>query len=179
MNIKIHIKVYKTFLIYILNKKHDLYVYKYIHFILLLFSHPVMSHSVTPRTAARQASLSLTISWSLPKFIFIVFVMLSNHLILWHPLILLFSVFPSIRDFSNKLSSSHQKIKILELQLQHQSFHRMNIPCWFPLTGLISLLSRWLWGVFSYIIVWRHQLFGVLPSLQPSSHNHIWPLGRP
>ena len=76
------IKVYKTFLIYILNKKHDLYVYKYINFILLLFSHPVMSHSVTQWTAARQASLSLTISWSLPKFIFIVSVMLSSHLIL-------------------------------------------------------------------------------------------------
>ena len=58
----------------------------------------------TPWTAASQASLSLTISGSLPKFMFIVPVMLSSHLILWHPLLLLPSIFPSIRDFSNESS---------------------------------------------------------------------------
>ena len=57
---------------------------------------------VTPWTAARQASLSLLISWSLPKFMSIVLVMQSSHLIFWHPLLLLPSVFPSIRDFSNE-----------------------------------------------------------------------------
>ena len=56
---------------------------------------------VTPWTTARQASLSLTISWSLPKFMFIASVMSSNHLIFWCPL-LLPSIFPSIRDFSNE-----------------------------------------------------------------------------
>ena len=55
---------------------------------------------VASRPAARQASLSLTISWSLPKFMSIASVMPSNHLILWHPLILP-SIFASIRDFSN------------------------------------------------------------------------------
>ena len=57
---------------------------------------------VTPWTAAHQASLSLTISQSLPKFMFIASVMLSNHLILWGPLFLLPSIFSSISDFSNE-----------------------------------------------------------------------------
>ena len=57
---------------------------------------------VTPRTAARQASLSITNSRSLLKFTSIESVMPSNHLILCHPLLLLPSVFPSIRVFSNE-----------------------------------------------------------------------------
>ena len=56
---------------------------------------------VTPWTAARQASLSFTISRSLPKFMSIESVMPSNHLTLCHPRLLLPSVFPSIRVFSN------------------------------------------------------------------------------
>ena len=57
----------------------------------------------TPWTAAHQVSLTLTISWSLPKFMFIALVMPSSHLVLWCPL-LLPSIFPSIRDFSNELA---------------------------------------------------------------------------
>ena len=53
---------------------------------------------------AHQASLSLTISWSLPKFMSIESVMLSNHLILRLPLLLLPSVFTSFRVFSNELA---------------------------------------------------------------------------
>ena len=55
------------------------------------------------------------------------------------------------------------------------------IQGWFPLrlTGLISLLSNGLSGVFSSTTVWRHQFFGALPSLRSSSHNHTWLLGRP
>ena len=56
----------------------------------------------TPWTAARQASLSITISRSLLKLVSIESVMPSNHLILCHPLLLLPSLFPSIRVFSNK-----------------------------------------------------------------------------
>ena len=59
---------------------------------------------VTPWTAACQSSLSFTISWSLPKFMFIALVMPSSHLIFWYPLLLLPSIFPSIRDFSKELS---------------------------------------------------------------------------
>ena len=56
----------------------------------------------TPWTAARQASLSPTISGSLPKFISIALVMRSSPLILWRPLLLLPSILPSIMDFSNE-----------------------------------------------------------------------------
>ena len=55
---------------------------------------------VTPWTAARQASLSITISWSLLKLMSVESMMPSNHLILCLPLLLLPSVFPSIRVFS-------------------------------------------------------------------------------
>ena len=56
----------------------------------------------TPRTAAHQASLSITNSQSLLKLMSIESVMLSNHLILCHPLLLPPSIFPSIRVFSNE-----------------------------------------------------------------------------
>ena len=57
-----------------------------------------------PWTAACQASLSFTVSWSLLKLMFIESVMLSNYLILCNPLLLLPSIFPSIRVFSNALA---------------------------------------------------------------------------
>ena len=70
-------------------------------------SSPVQSLSrvrlfATPWTAACQASLSITNSWSLLKLMSIVLVMPSSHLILCHPLLLLPSVFPSIWVFSNE-----------------------------------------------------------------------------
>ena len=57
---------------------------------------------VTPWTVACQVLLSLTTSQNLPKFISIASVMPSSHLILWCPLLLLPSIFPSIRDFSHE-----------------------------------------------------------------------------
>ena len=67
----------------------------------VLFSHSVMSDSVTPWTEARQASLSITNSQSLLKLTSFLSVMSSNHLILCCPLLLPSSIFPSIRVFSN------------------------------------------------------------------------------
>ena len=64
------------------------------------FSHSVVY--VTPWTTACQASLSMTNSQSLPKLMSIESVMQANHLILCHPLLLLPSIFPSIRVFSNE-----------------------------------------------------------------------------
>ena len=58
----------------------------------------------TSWNAACQASLSFTISWSLPKFMFFASAMLSSHLIIWCPLFFLSSIIPSIRDFSNESS---------------------------------------------------------------------------
>ena len=100
--------------------------------------------SVTPWTVAHQASLSLTISQSVPKFVLIVSVMLSSHLILWCPLLLLPSIFPSNRDFSNELA--------VFIRWQNTgasvsaSILPMSIQGWCPLrlTGLISLLYQYI-----------------------------------
>ena len=62
----------------------------------------------TPWAAACQASLSITIFWSLLKLMSIELVMPSNHLILCHPLLLLPSIFPIIRVFSNE-SALHMR----------------------------------------------------------------------
>ena len=67
--------------------------------------------SVTTWTTACQASLFLTISWSLPKFISIKSVMPSNHLILCCHLLLLPTIFPSIRVFSNELVGVSKQVK--------------------------------------------------------------------
>ena len=77
------------------------------------FSHSVVSNSVTPWPAARQASLSITNSQSLPKFMSIESMMPSNRLILCHSLLLRPSIFPSIRIFCQWVSSSHQVVKVL------------------------------------------------------------------
>ena len=69
----------------------------------------------TPWTAAHQASLSITNSWSLLKLTSIESVMPSNHLILCHPLLLLASIFPSIRVFSNESVPDGQSIGVLVL----------------------------------------------------------------
>ena len=117
-------------------------------------------------TATHQASLSLTISQNLPKFMSIESVTPSNHLILCCPLLLL----PSIsqhQDLSQRVGSLHQVAKVLELKLQHQSFIPKCFQGWFPLrlTGLISWLSKVLSKVFSSTTVQKHQFFGALPSL--------------
>jgi len=73
-----------------------------VYVLLLLFSCSVVSNSATPLITAHQASLSVTISQRLLKLMSIESVMPSNHIILCHPLLLLPSVFPSIKDFSNE-----------------------------------------------------------------------------
>ena len=88
---------------------------------MVVFTHSVVSNPTTPRTAARQASLSFTIYQSLLKPMSIELVMYSNNLILYHPLLLLPSIFPRIRAFSNE-SAIRIRWPVLELQLQHQPF---------------------------------------------------------
>ena len=87
-----------------------------------------------PWTAAYQASLSLTISWSLPKFMSIALVMPSSHLILWCPVPLLPSIFPSIRVFSNEPAVSKWP--------KYWSFS-FNISPSNEYSGLISLKIDW------------------------------------
>ena len=114
---------------------------------------------VTLWTAACQALLSITNSKSLLKLISIESVMPSNHLILCHPL-LLPSIFPSIRIFSNEsvFTSGGQGIGVSA----SASILPMNIQDWFPLgrAGWLSLQSRGLSRVFSNITVQKHQFFG-------------------
>ena len=99
--------------------------------------------SATPWTGARQASLSITNSQSLLKLMSIELVMPSNHLILSRPLLLLPSIFPSIRrsfQMSQLFASGGQSIGVSA----SASVLPMNIQDWFPLglTGLISSLCK-------------------------------------
>ena len=139
----------------------------------------------TPWTTARQASLCITDSQSPPKFMSIESVMPSNHLILCCPFLLLPSVFPSIRVFSNESvlhirwpeywSFVFQSISALTSVLP------MNTQAWFPLgwTGWISLQSKGLSRFFSNTTVQKHQFFGAQLSLWSNSHIHTWPLEKP
>ena len=97
---------------------------------------------VTPWPAAHQASLSFTISWSLPKFMSVESVMPSNHFILCHSLLLLPSVFPSIKVFSNESALCIRWPKYWSFT--SASVLSVSIQGWFPLrlTGLISLQSK-------------------------------------
>ena len=125
---------------------------------------------VTPLTAAYQEPLSFTISWSLLRFISIESMMPSNHLIFCCSLLLLPSIFPSIRVFSNEsfLCVRWPSIGVSALA----SVLLMNIQNCFPLrlTGLISLQFKGLSRVFSSTTVRRHQFFSVQSSLWSSSH---------
>ena len=121
-----------------------------------------------PWTAASQASLSITNTWSLLKLMSIESVMPPNHLILFHPCLLLPSIFPSIRVFfpmSQLFVSGGQRIGALASVLL------MNIQDVFPLglTHLISLQSKELSRVFS-------NLAFVKRLRKRASDNIIWVL---
>ena len=113
---------------------------------------------VTPWTAACQASVSFTISHSLLKLMSIKSVMSSNHLILCHPLLLLPSIFPSIR-----VSSSESALLISWPKYWSFSFSISEYSglISFRLTGLISLLSKGLSRVFSSTTVRNRQFFSI------------------
>ena len=132
---------------------------------------------VTPWTAALQASLSITSSRSLPKLMSIESVMPSNHLILCRPLLLLSSIFPSIRSFPVSLlfASGSQRIGASAWA----SILPMNIQDWFPLwlTGLI-LQSKGLSRVFLSTAVQKNQFFSAQPSLWSKSYMHTWLLQK-
>ena len=130
----------------------------------------------TPWTAAHQASLSIANSQSLLKLLSIESVMPSNHLMLCRPLLLLPSIFPSIRVFSNESTLRMRWLK-------NWSFSFSIIPSkeqpglkW---AGWISLQSKGLSRVFSNTTVQKHQFFGAQLSSQSNFHIHTWPLEKP
>ena len=114
----------------------------------------------TPWTAARQASLSITNSQSPPKPMSIESVMHSNHLILSCLLLLLPSIFPSIRVFSNEIALRIRWPEYWSISTS-TSVLPMNIQDWSPLewTGWMSLQSKGLSRVFSNTTVQKHQFF--------------------
>ena len=126
-------------------------------------------------TSTCQAPLTSTISWSFLKFMFIEWVMLSNHHILCHLLLLLPSIFPQQQSFFpvSRLSASGGQSTGASASA---SVLPMNIQDWFPLgfTGLISLLSKGLSRVSSSTTVRKHQFFSVQSSLWSDSHIHTW-----
>ena len=105
-----------------------------------------MSDSVTPCTIARQASLFFTISQSLHKLISIDSVMPSNHLILCHPLLLLPSIFPSIKIFSNESALRIRRLKYwsfdfsISLSNEYPGLTSFGINC-FDLFAVLGMLK--------------------------------------
>ena len=100
------------------------------------FSRSVFSDFATPWTAAHQASLSITNSWSLLKLMSIELVMPSSHLILCHPLLLRPSIFPSIRIISNE--------SVLHIRWPKYWSFGFNISPSNEYSGLISFRMDWL-----------------------------------
>ena len=111
---------------------------------------------VTPLAAVHQASLSITNSRSLPKFMSIELVMPSNHLILCCPLLFLLSIVPNIRVFSN-VPALHIRWPNIGVS-DSTSVLPMNFQDCFPLgwTGLLSLQSKGLSRVFFNTTVPKH-----------------------
>ena len=123
--------------------------------------------SATPWTAACQASLSTTNSWSLLKLTSIESVMPFSHLILCCPL-LLPSVFPSIRVFSSESVLCIRWLKYWSFSISPSNEYSGLIPL--GLTGLISLQSKGLSRTFSSTTVQKRQFFGTQPSLWSNSY---------
>ena len=128
------------------------------------FSHSVVSDSATPWTAARQAFLSITNSQSLPKAMSMESVMPSSRLILCHPLLLLPSIPPSIRVFSNEsvLRISWPKFWGFSFSISPSNEHR----------GLVSFRMDWLDLLAVHGTLW------IEPWKTPNGHSNLKSKGQ-
>ena len=128
---------------------------------------------MTPWTAARQASLSITNSLGLPKLMSIESMMPSNHLIFCHPFLLLPSIFTSIKVFSNESAVRIRWPKywsfsfIISLFNEHSGLISFRMD-WVDFLAVQGTLKR----VFFNITVQNHQFFGAQSSLWFNSHIH-------
>ena len=149
---------------------------------ILLSSVQSLSHVqlfATPWVEARQASLSIINSQSLLKLKFIETAMPSSHLILRRPLLLLPSVFPSIRVFTNEsvLHMRWSKYWSFSFSISPSNEH----------PGLISIRMDWLdlllvQGTLKSLLqhyAQKHQFFSTQLSSQSNSHIYTWPLENP
>ena len=119
----------------------------------------------TPWTAAHQVSLSITDSQSLLKLMSIESMMPSNHLTLCHPLLLLPSIFPSIRFFSNESVLCIRWPKYWSFRFSISPSNEYSGLISLGWTGWISLQSKGLSRVFSNTTVQKHQFFDAQLSL--------------
>ena len=142
-----------------------------------MFSVKPFSHVwlfVNKWTAAHQTSVSISNSWSLLKLMTIKSVVPSIHLILCYHLLLLPSIFPGLRVFSNE--------RVLPIRWPNYwssasaSVLPVNIQDWFPLgcTGWISLQSKGLSRVFFNTTVRKHQFFVAQFSLWGHMNSQNW-----
>ena len=148
-----------------------------------IFNSSVQSFShvwlfATPCTTECQASLSITNSWSLPKLMSIESMMPSNHLILCLTLLLLPSIFPSIRVFSNEsaLRIRWPKYWGFNLNISPSNEHPGLISFRMDRLGILAVQET-LKSLLQP--VQKHQFFGAQLSLESNSHIHTWLLEKP
>ena len=130
----------------------------------------------TPRTAAHQASLSITNSRSLPKLMSIESVIPSNNLILCRPLFLLPSIFPSIGVFSNESTLRMRWPKYWSFSFSISPSNEHSGLIFFRMDWSISLQSKGFSRIFPNTTVQKHQFFGaqLFYSPTPTSIYDYW-----
>ena len=153
----------------------------YLHFFYFVVVIQLLTHAqvfVILWTAAHQASLSFTISCSLLKLMCIESVSTCSHLIICCPILLLPSIFPNIRVYSDVLVLQN-RVQSIGVAAS-ASVLAMNIHGWFTLglTDLISLQPKGCSSVFSSTTIQKRQYFGAQPSLWSNSHIHRWLLEK-
>ena len=127
----------------------------------------------TPWTAARQASLSIT-NWSWLKLMSMELVMPSNHLVLCHPLLLLPSIFPSIRVFSNEPALCVRWPKYCSFSFSISPSNEYSRLISFRIDWFDFLAGQGFSRAFSNTRVQKHQFFVTQLSLWSNSHIHSW-----
>ena len=143
-------------------------------------NHSVVSNSLRPHgLAAHQASWSITNSWRSLKLTSVELVMPSNHLILCCPLLLLPSIFPSIRVFSNESVLSIRWPKYWSLSVSISPSNEYSGLISFRIDWFHLLASKGLSRVFSSTSVQKDQFFGAQPFLWSNPHICTWLLEKP